>query len=506
MAELLSATGVCKRYGGVTVLSDVDLVLKAGEVHALIGENGAGKSTLIRVLTGDIQPDAGKVLVNGVEKSFSRPADARRQGIVAIFQELSVVPGLSVAENIVLGNEPGHGPGRQIVSSREAIRIAAKALSSLVGSEIDPRRPVSALSVAERQIVEIARALALNAPVIVMDEPTASLSAREADALLGNIQRMREAGKAVLFVSHRLNEVIAIADRITVLRGGRRVATSDNVGTKPEDLIALMVGRPLDTLYPPRSRNIGHPILEVSRLSRAGAFSDISFTLRQGEVLGFAGLVGAGRTEIMRALFGLDRQDSGSVAIDGSPVRFRGPSDAIRAGLAFVTESRKDDGLVLPLSGRENMVLAAPERARSGRIIRWGAIRAVTDRMREKLSIRGSIDAPAARLSGGNQQKLVLGRWVLANSRILILDEPTRGIDVGAKVEVYRLIHELAEAGAAILLVSSELPELLNVAHRIIVVSGGRITGEFGADAFDEQAILRAAFQSHLGHDLGAAA
>jgi ABC-type sugar transport system ATPase subunit len=425
--------------------------------------------------------------------------DARREGIVAIFQELAIVPWLSVAENIVLGAEPGHGPGRQLFSRREARRIAAETLGTLVGNAIDPRRPAGQLSVAERQLVEIARALALNAPVVIMDEPTASLSQREAEALLAIIRRLREHGKAVLFVSHRLNEVTAIADRITVLRGGERVATIDGKGASADQLIGLMVGRPIASLYPPRSTGIGAPVLKVVGLTKKGAFSDIAFTLRRGEVLGFAGLVGAGRTEIMRAIFGLDPYDAGTVEIAGSATRLTGPADAIRAGLAFVTENRKDDGLVLPLSGRENMVLAAPQKASSSRIVRRGLIRATTDRLRELLAIKGSLDAPVARLSGGNQQKVIIGRWLLADAQILILDEPTRGVDVGAKVEIYRMIHQLAERGSAILLVSSDLPELINVAHRIIVVSAGRIEAEMTADAFDEQELLRAAFKAHLG-------
>ena len=506
MADLLAAVGVGKRYGGVAALSGVDFSLRAGEVHALIGENGAGKSTLIRILSGGVAPDDGELRVHGARATFAAPADARRSGVVTIFQELAIVPELTVAENIVLGAEPGYGPGRQVFSRRLANAAASAVLRRLVGDAIDPRARAGTLSTAEKQLVEIARALALDAPVIIMDEPTASLSPREAGALLEIVKQLRDAGKAILFVSHRLNEVLDIADRVTVLRGGQRIETLPADGVTVDRLIELMIGRSAAALYPERSQAIGDPVLEVRGLTRAPAFRDISFTLRRGEVLGFAGLVGAGRTEIMRAIFGLDRAQSGEVVLDGRTVRFAAPADAIRHGLGFVTEDRKDDGLVLPLPGRENLVLAAPGKVGSAVVVRRDVIRSVTDALRRALNIRGSLDIPVAGLSGGNQQKVVLGRWMLAQSRILILDEPTRGIDVGAKAEVYRLIHQLAADGAAILMVSSELPELMNVAHRIIVVSGGRIEAELDADAFDEKEILRAAFRAHLGHADGVAA
>ena len=499
MTELLAAANVTKRYGGITVLSRISISLRAGEVHALIGENGAGKSTLIRLLTGGGDPDEGEIRINGRLLRLASPAEARKNGVVAIFQELAIVPELSVAENIALGSASGGRIARQFFVRAAAHKRAAEVLEPLVGDAIDPAAIAGRLSTAERQIVEIARALAIDAPVIIMDEPTASLSPREADALLGIVKRLRDAGKAILYVSHRLNEVSELADRITVLRGGELVKTFEATDARPADLIELMVGRPIETLYPPRGASVGDVVLKARGLCRKGVFSDVSFDLRRGEVLGFAGLVGAGRTEIMRALFGLDRLDSGAVEIDGRSVRFTSPKQAIRAGMAFVTEDRKDDGLVLPMSGRENIVLAAPGKGASGTIVRWPRIRDVTERLRRELSIRGSLDIAASGLSGGNQQKLILGRWMLAKSRILILDEPTRGIDVGAKAEVYRLIHQLAEQGAAILLVSSELPEVMNVAHRMIVVSGGRIEAEMDADHFDEKEILHAAFRAHLG-------
>jgi ABC-type sugar transport system ATPase subunit len=500
MTELLAAATVTKRYGGVPVLSRVDISLFAGEVHALIGENGAGKSTLIRLLTGSAQPDEGEIRFGGRPVRLSSPADARRNGVVAIFQELAIVPELSVAENIVLGSSPEGGWLERQFFARSAVnKRAAAVLEPLVGDAIDPAAIAGRLSTAERQIVEIARALAIDAPVIIMDEPTASLSPREAEALLRIIKRLRDDGKAILFVSHRLNEVCELANRITVLRGGELVKTFEATDTRPADLIELMIGRPIETLFPERSSNIGDVVLKARGLTRKGVFSNVSFELRRGEVLGFAGLVGAGRTEIMRALFGLDRLDAGTVEIDGRTVSFTSPKEAIDAGLAFVTEDRKQDGLVLPMDGRENIVLAAPSKAGSGTIVRRSRIREMTERLRRELSIRGSLDIASVGLSGGNQQKLILGRWMLAGSRILILDEPTRGIDVGAKAEVYRLIHELAQQGASILLVSSELPEVMNVAHRLLVISGGKIEAEMDAVDFDEKKILHAAFRAHLG-------
>lgn len=504
MTDILTASGATKRYSGVTVLDAVDLDLRRGEVHALIGENGAGKSTLIKILSGDILPDEGTIHVDGKPVNFASPADARRSGIVTIFQELAIVPEMTVAENIVLGAEPVIGPGRQIVSRRRANAVATRILAQLLEhGGIDPQQPAYSLSTAEKQIVEIARALALEAPVIIMDEPTASLSGREADALLRIIAQLRDAGKAIVFVSHRLNEVLQVADRITVLRGGQRIDTLAAEGVSAEHLIELMVGRPISELYPARNERLGSVVLRVDDMGRAGAFDAISFEVREGEVLGFAGLVGAGRTELMRAIYAADPFDSGRLTLDGEPVRVSSPRGAIAAGFGLVPEDRKDDGLVLTLTGRENLTLAAPDKVHRRGFVSWSLVNRTTEQLRKLLQIRGSLDIPAARLSGGNQQKIVLGKWVHAASRVLILDEPTRGIDVGAKVEVYRLIHKLAADGAAILLVSSELPELMNVAHRILVMSGGRIQAEFTAEDFDERAILKAAFQAHLGHAPG---
>ncbi|MEQ8964984.1 MAG: sugar ABC transporter ATP-binding protein [Azospirillaceae bacterium] len=501
MTVIVAAEAVSKSYSGARVLDAVDFDIRPGEVHALIGENGAGKSTLIRILSGDTQPDTGGMAVRGTRARFRSPVDARASGIVTIFQELAIVPEMSVAENIVLGAQPTIGRGGQAFSRAKANAIASDILARLAGAgSIEPGRRAGSLSTAEKQIVEIARALALDAPVLIMDEPTASLSVREADALLSIIRGLADAGTAIIFVSHRLEEIRRIADRVTVLRGGVRIGTYGMADKSTDELIELMVGRPLAQLFPPRNRAIGDVALEVRGITRAGVFEDVSFSVRHGEVLGFAGLVGAGRTEVMRAVFGLDPIDRGEILLDGRALPRRTPRAAIRAGFGFVPEDRKEEGLVLPLSARENLASAAPDRIDRYGIVDWRALRRETGDVARALGVRGAIDSPAARLSGGNQQKIVIGKWMMARSRVLVLDEPTRGVDVGAKADVYRLVHELAASGAAILMVSSELPELVGTAHRILVMSGGRVEAEFGEAEFDEARILQAAFRAHLGH------
>jgi len=497
---VIAVAGITKKYPGVTALSEVGLDLRPGEVHALVGENGAGKSTLIRVLSGDTRADAGTITMAGAPVHFASPSDARGHGIVTIFQELTIVPWLSVAENVVLGSEPTVGPGRQIFSRRAALARAREVLGRLgTAGDIDPKMPATRLSTAQKQIVEIARALLHSAPVIIMDEPTAALSDNEAEALLRIVRQLRDEGRSVLFVSHRLGEVLGVADRVTVLRGGRHIATlpaAEIAG--PNQLIELMVGRPLSELFPPRNEDIGGIVFEVKGLTRKGAFEDVSFTVRAGEVLGVGGLMGAGRTEVMRAIFGADPLDSGEIVKDGHPLTIRKPRDAVRAGIAYLPEDRKDQGLILELSGRENMVVAAMDKVSPAGIVRWRKIRELADNLAQRLQFKGRLEAPARTNSGGNQQKLVVGKWVATGADILIFDEPTRGIDIGAKVEVYRLIQSLAAQGAGIILVSSELPELMNVAHRMIVMSGGRVQDELAQEDFEEHRILAAAFAAHM--------
>jgi ABC-type sugar transport system ATPase subunit len=487
-----------KDYPGVRALGGVSMDLRRGEVHALVGENGAGKSTLIRILSGDVQPDGGTLSVGGETVVFAGPMDARKHGIVTIFQELMIVPELSVAENIFLGNEPESFG--LFYSRRRAERMAADILETLVkGIGVRPSQRAGSLSTAQKQLIEIARALVLRAPVLVMDEPTAALSENEAVALRRLIVRLRSEGTSILYVSHRLDEVMEIADRVTVLRGGERIATSD-IGaiTNTSELLGLMIGRPIAQLFPPRNQELGEVVFSASNLTRQGAFENISFDVRAGEVVGFAGLVGAGRTEVMRAIFGADVLDSGEIRKNGRVIIIHSPRDAIASGIAYLPEDRKDQGLVLSMSGVENIVMASLERSQFAGFVSWKAVGRSARSVAEKLHFRGQLDAMAGTASGGNQQKLVIGKWVLTHADILIFDEPTRGIDVGAKAEVYRLIHRLASEGVAVILVSSELPELMNVCHRIYAMSGGRIWDEIPQEEFDEQRILAGAFAAHM--------
>jgi ABC-type sugar transport system ATPase subunit len=496
--SLVALNNVVKDYPGVRALRDVSIDLRRGEVHALVGENGAGKSTLIRILSGDVRPDGGSISIEGEPIVFDGPRDAPRRGIVTIFQELMIAPELSVAENIFLGNEPGWA--HLFYSRAKAERMAAEVLASLgVGSQVRPSEPAGNLSTAQKQLIEIARALVLRAPVIVMDEPTAALSQNEAAALRGLIVRMRAEGTCVLYVSHRLDEVMEIADRITVLRGGERVATMDaGAISGTSELISLMVGRPIAELFPPRNEKLGEVIFSVSKLCRRGVFEDISFHVRAGEVVGFAGLVGAGRTEVMRAIFGADALDSGEIRKNDHVVSIRNPREAIACSIAYLPEDRKDHGLVLTMSGAENVVMASLEKSCFAGLVSSAAVRKTARAIADRLQFRGQLAAAAGTSSGGNQQKLVIGKWVSTGAEILIFDEPTRGIDVGAKAEIYRLIHRLASDGAAVIVVSSELPELMNICHRIYAMSGGRIQDELSHSEFDEQRILAGAFAAHM--------
>jgi ABC-type sugar transport system ATPase subunit len=496
---MVSVEGITKSYPGVSALSDVTFDLRPGEVHALVGENGAGKSTLIRILSGDTAADTGTMRVAGLPVRFANPSDARRLGIVTIFQELTIVPGLTVAENIVLGAEPTIGPGRQVYSRRLANARASQFLTRLAAREgIDPRSPADRLSTAQKQLVEIARALQLQAPVIIMDEPTAALSAKEAEVLLRIIGQLRDEGHSVVFASHRLDEVLSVANRVTVLRGGRHVGTLERAGIDgPGHLIELMIGRPLSALFPPRNESLGEVFFSVRGLGRGIAFDDVSFDVHRGEVLGIAGLIGAGRTEVMRAIFGADPLERGEVFKSGRNLAIKSPRDAIAAGIAYLPEDRKEQGLVLALSGVENIALAWMEHIGFAGIVNWSKISAMAANIARQLQFRGRIEAPARTSSGGNQQKLVIGKWLATEADLLIFDEPTRGIDIGAKVEVYRVIHALAQRGAGIVLVSSELIELMNVAHRIIVMSKGRVQDELPFAEFAERRILTAAFSAH---------
>jgi ribose transport system ATP-binding protein len=474
-APLLRMAGIQKSFPGVQAVKEGRLELSAGQVLALLGENGAGKSTLVKVLSGAYRPEAGRILWNGAEVRFSSPLEARQAGIAVIYQELNLVPSLTVRENLFLGRERSRAGFCPL--GRERAEVAH--WLGLLASDINSEALVRDLTVAQQQIVEIAKALAQQARLIVMDEPTAALTGREVETLFGIIRELKARGTAVIYVSHRLDEIFAICDRATIMRDGEHVASLPVASLTRERLIELMVGRKLEAEFPRRQPRIGEERLVARHLQREPAVAGVSLAVRRGEIVGLAGLVGAGRTELARLLFGADSMDAGSVSLDGRLLRLRSPRQAIREGICLLTEDRKSQGLVLSLSARENFALPnLPRLARLGFVARRREERAF-DRYVRSLRIKMSHAEQRARnLSGGNQQKVVLAKWLEANSEVVIFDEPTRGIDVGAKYEIYQLMHRLAEGGKAILMISSELPEILGMSDRILVMRAGRVTGE----------------------------
>ncbi|MGE0454575.1 MAG: sugar ABC transporter ATP-binding protein [Vicinamibacteria bacterium] len=488
-APALAFEGVSKRFPGVLALHDVSFEVARGSCHALCGENGAGKSTLGKLVAGIHAPDAGRILLFGSPVSFSNPRDALLAGIGVVHQELAFCENLSVAENLCLGSLPSRGP----FVSRSATKRRALELLAAVGAELDVSRPLGALTVAQQQLVQIAAAVGGGARVIVFDEPTSSLSQPEAERLYGLIGELRSRGVTSIYVSHRMEEILKLCDAVTVLRDGRHVATKPAAALGPGDLVQLMIGRRIEEYFPAHVEKApGEELLRVSRLSSRGRFEDVSFSLRAGEVLGLAGLVGAGRTELAQALFGLDAQATGEVVVAGRPGRPRSPAAALKAGLGLVPEDRKRHGLVLQLRARDNVSLPILRRLARLGFVRRGAERALVAGYLERLGVRASgLEATTAGLSGGNQQKLVLARWLAARCRILLLDEPTRGVDVGAKAEIHALIDALAAGGAGILLISSELPEVLNLSTRVLVMRRGRVAAELARKDATPFAVLR---------------
>jgi rhamnose transport system ATP-binding protein len=497
---LLVLDKATKSFGAVRALEDGSITLYPGEAHALLGENGAGKSTLVKILAGVHQPDSGTLEIDGAPMTLLGPAASRAAGVSIIYQEPTLFPDLSVAENIFMGRQP-LGGGRVI--DRGLMRTDAQAVFTRLGVEVDPARPARGLSVADQQIVEIAKAISFNARVIVMDEPTAALTSVEVDRLFDVVRALRADGAAVLFISHRLEEVFAICQRVTIMRDGRFVSTAPIEDVTIDSIIYSMVGRDLDALFPKTVTAPGDAVLAVNGLTRRGVFDDVSFTVRKGEIVALAGLVGAGRSEVARAVFGIDRRDEGTVTVNGRVLRNGAPRDAMAAGLAFVPEDRRQQGLVMELAIDHNVALAS-----LGRLSRFGLIR----RSRERdlattwgttLQLKfGRMKNTVSTLSGGNQQKVVLAKWLARRPSVLIIDEPTRGIDVGTKAEVHRLLDELVADGVAVLMISSELPEVLGMADRVLVVREGRLVAELSRAEADEATIMRAA----TGQTVGSAA
>ncbi len=497
---LLVLARATKSFGAVRALEDGSVTLYPGEAHALLGENGAGKSTLVKILAGVHAPDAGELLIEGVPTGLNGPSASRAAGISIIYQEPTLFPDLTVAENIFMGRQP---VGRGRVIDRSAMLTDAKAVFTRLGVELDPARPARGLSVADQQIVEIAKAISFDARIIVMDEPTAALTSVEVDRLFAVVRALRADNAAVLFISHRLEEVFAICQRVTIMRDGRFVGTAAIEDVTIDSIIYSMVGRNLDALFPKTVTQAGDVVLAVDGLTRAGAFEDVSFTVRRGEIVALAGLVGAGRSEVARAVFGIDRRDAGTVTVNGATLAPGSPRAAMSAGLAFVPEDRRQQGLVMELAVDHNVALAS-----LGRLSRFGLIRRAREKelaltWGAKLQLKfGRMKNPVSTLSGGNQQKVVLAKWLARTPSVLIIDEPTRGIDVGTKAEVHRLLDQLVSDGVAVLMISSELPEVLGMADRVLVVREGRLVAEFPRSAADEPSIMRAA----TGQTVGSAA
>jgi ABC-type sugar transport system ATPase subunit len=498
--QLLAAAGVSKTFPGVRALQDIDFDLRPGVVHALVGENGAGKSTLIKIFCGVYQPDAGEIVVDGRTVSIDSAQASQALGIAPVHQEIHLVPLLSVAENIFLGRQPLRGRGRIDHAGME--RQAAAILADL-GIRVDVRALVTDLSVAQRQMVSIARALSQQARAIILDEPTASLSARETEVLFEIIRRLKARGVAVIYISHRLEEIFLVADRVTVLRDGRLVGTRPVEELRLEQVIAMMVGRQMDELFRKEAVPIGAPVLEVKGLQQTGVLRDISFTLHRGEILGFAGLVGAGRSELARAIFGADAFDQGEVLLEGKSLRARNPRQAVARGVGLAPEDRNQQGVVMGLPVAQHITLANLFRRQRLGFFSLRAERQTAETYVRRLGIRTpDVERQVAFLSGGNQQRVVIARWLETKPKVLILDEPTQGVDVGAKAEIHGLMVELARAGVGIILISSDLPEVLQMSDRVLVMHEGRITGRFWREQATQEQVMRAATGERLELDI----
>ena len=493
---LVEMQGIDKAFPGVHALDEARFDLRAGEVHALVGENGAGKSTLMKILAGVYHKDAGSIRLKGEEVDIPSPRAAQQLGISIIHQELNMMPHLTIAQNIFIGREPRRGFG--VLLDDRDLNVRARQLFEELHLQMDPRRKVGGLTVAGQQMVEIAKALSFQAEVLIMDEPTATLTLTEIDELFRIIRQLREQGVGVVHISHRLEELKQISDRVTVMRDGRSIDTFRTDEAPIERIISLMVGR---TIFEAAPEVPEHPstevVLEVRGLNHGRMVRDVSFDLRKGEILGFAGLVGAGRTEVARAVFGADRRDSGEILVHGRPVTIKSPGDAVRHGIGYLSEDRKRYGLALGMDVETNVVLASLRRYLGFLgAVKTRLTRAVAEEQVKHLAIKTpSIGQQTRNLSGGNQQKVVVAKWLVADTEILIFDEPTRGIDVGAKSEIYRLLNDLAAEGKAVIMISSELPEILRMSHRVVVMCEGRITGVLTAEEATQERIMTLATQ-----------
>ncbi len=481
---------ISKHFPGVQALKDVDLEVKAGEVHALLGENGAGKSTLIKILGGIYQLDGGEIRIEGKPSHINNVHDAQKRGISVIHQELVLVPQMTVAENIYLGREPLAGG----LVDFGIMNSSAAALMESFDLDMDPETKLAHLTIAQQQMVEIIKALSFNSKIVVMDEPTSSLSEKEVRFLFETIGKLKKQGVGIIYISHRMSELFEISDRITVLRDGGYVGTRETALTSAEELITMMVGRTLTNYYTRTRNEPGEPVLEVNGLRDGALIHDVSFFLRKGEILGFAGLVGAGRSEVMKSIFGFSNGVEGTILVEGKPVRIQNPNDALACGIAYVPESRKEEALFLTQSVKFNTSIKVLDKFIQMFIVRKQVENDITDHYIRRMSIKTPNSAQIVEnLSGGNQQKVVIGRWLATNPRILILDEPTRGVDVGAKAEIYRIMNDLAAQGVGIIMISSELPEVINMSDRVVVMSGGTVAGCLGRDELDQEKIMHLA-------------
>jgi ABC-type sugar transport system ATPase subunit/ribose/xylose/arabinose/galactoside ABC-type transport system permease subunit len=499
VAPVIELRGITKHFGPFPVLKDVDLILRAGRVHSLAGENGAGKSTLVKILGGIHQPDSGRILKDGVDTTILGAADARRQGIAVIHQHPAVFPDLSVAENVFVGRQPRRMGGIDWA----AMTGQAQELLSSLRIDVDVGLPVKMLSIAERQAIEIAKALSIDARVLVMDEPTSTISSREVDRLFEIVERLKKQGVAILFISHFIDEILGLGDEVTILRSGNRVITSSTAELTPEQTVRHMIGTEPGAFFPKEDTQIGKPILSARGLSGAGFVEDVSFEVRKGEILGFFGLVGAGRSEVAQMLFGITRPDRGEIRVEGRIVRLRSSRHAMRLGISFLPEDRHQQGLVLqfPIRANETLPILRQLANRFGLVDRTREAQIARDFASRMRVVANGVEQLTNTLSGGNQQKVLLAKWLIPSPRVLILDEPTRGVDVGAKAEIHRIISHLAAQGIAVILISDDAQEVIGMADRIIVFRGGRIAAESARASFDREAILLAAAHTVRDHD-----